>query len=404
MTPARHLFTACVAACALAACGGKGTNAATKEPLPFAPASATAAPDPSKPGPYPVGVTEYDGIFDQTRTDQYGNPRHLVTEVWYPATEAARGKPGKVYDLEDLMTDQERAQVQAKGIQIPLLQTAAVENAKPRLDDGPYPLVIFSHGQAGIRWQTTFYTVALASHGYIVVSPDHPADTLQDAFQLGADPSLIASYVDRPLDVSFLITYFQTLDASDLLFGMPVTQPNGPIGVTGHSFGALTSLAVAEADPRVKAIVPMAPPSGGLAWPGLGRDYVLPTPAFIEGSGQDHTLPFLGNAAQAYTQLSKPRGLLDILQGGHFTFSDLCRFNLGPVADQLGFVNVSNVVSDGCGPTSPTAAVAEPIVNNFAIGFFNWQLRGSTGSVKYLNQATADALTPGTATVTTELR
>ena len=41
-----------------------------------------------------------------------------------------------------------------------------------------FPVVIFSHGKGGLRQQSTFYTAVLASHGYVVVSPDHEGDTI----------------------------------------------------------------------------------------------------------------------------------------------------------------------------------------------------------------------------------
>ena len=360
-------------------------------------------------GPYPVGVMTYEGIYDTSRTDQWGNPRHLVTEVWYPATEAARGQPGKAYDLEDLMTDQERTEVQQAGITIPLDQTVAVENAAPRLEGGPYPLIAFSHGQAGMRWQSTYYTVQLASHGYVVIAPDHPGDTLQDAFDLGADPPLLDSFFARELDIAFLISYFTCIDeptlvtdfvcigADDMMWGMtPTHAATAEIGVTGHSYGALTSLRAGILDSRVKAIVPQAPTNAVEALFDLGGTAaVIKTPSLIEGAGKDQTLPFCENADEAYTQTSQPRALVNLVNGGHFTFSDLCQFNLGSVVDQLGFINVAGVIEDGCGTAAPVASVAEPIINNYAIGFFNWQLRGSAGTLtKYLTQAAGDALAP----------
>jgi dienelactone hydrolase len=381
--------------------------------LPFMPASATSAPDPSKMGPYPVGVITYDSIYDltadsvvtppeqpQVRTNPNGGPRHLVTEVWYPATEAARGKPGKVYNVVDLMTDQEQQDVQKSGVTVPLLQTVAVENAEPRLADAPYPIVMFSHGQYGIRWQTTYFTVALASHGYIVISPDHPGDTLQDELSLESTSSgalgdsILQNYLSRQADIQFLITYFSTLPSYDQLYGMP---DKSIVGVTGHSFGALTSLRLGQFDKRVKAIVPMAPTSMSLALPdapGFGPDYHLQCPTVIEGSGDDHTLPFVCNALPAWSQLGPTAGLVEILAGGHFTFSDLCSFNLGQAASAINFIGVGNVINDGCGPTNTPSEVAKPIVNNYAIGFLNWQLRGSTGTKKYLTQDTGNALTP----------
>ena len=53
------------------------------------------------------------------------------------------------------------------------LATSAAADVAFRFDDGPYPVVFFSHGSGGIRMQSTYLTVALASHGYVVVSPDH---------------------------------------------------------------------------------------------------------------------------------------------------------------------------------------------------------------------------------------
>ena len=57
--------------------------------LPPAPA---APPIFAEPGPYPVGVKTIV-LVDSSREDPYaGGPRTLVTEVWYPAADEARGK------------------------------------------------------------------------------------------------------------------------------------------------------------------------------------------------------------------------------------------------------------------------------------------------------------------------
>src|ERR1051326_5910902 len=49
--------------------------------------------DPLKPGPYPVGVTT-TVFVDHSRTDPATKEaRTLVTEIWYPATDDARGLP-----------------------------------------------------------------------------------------------------------------------------------------------------------------------------------------------------------------------------------------------------------------------------------------------------------------------
>ena len=376
----------------LAACGPTST-------LPFAPAGPDAAPDPSKPGPYPVGVKTVT-LYDSSRLDAAGNPRPLVTEIWYPATDAAKGKPGASYDLRSLMTPAQLEQI--KGLTIPILHTFAVRDAAPRTSGAPYPLVVFSHGKNGVRWQSTFYTVNLASHGYVVVAPDHTGDTLYDLLQ-GANPmdtaTLLQAYENRLNDVEFLIDWFTDLPKGDGLTGM---IDAAHIGVTGHSFGGLTSLRVAAHDDRVKAIVPMAPASADEAFLDMPKGYTLSTPTMLEAAHDDQTLPWAQNAEPTWIRLSGPRGLFDITRGGHFTFSDLCKFDLASIADRVGFagLNIKKTISDGCIPPAPPAAVAEPLMDQFAIGFFNWQLRGSVGSKALLTQAHADALTPHTVVFT----
>ena len=57
----------------------------------------SAQPDPARPGPYPVGVTT-TVFVDHGRTDKVTNqPRTLVTEIWYPATDDARSLPKNRY-------------------------------------------------------------------------------------------------------------------------------------------------------------------------------------------------------------------------------------------------------------------------------------------------------------------
>jgi predicted dienelactone hydrolase len=286
-----------------------------------------------------------------------------------------------------------------EGVAMPVLHTAAVRDAAPRAAAGPFPLVVFSHGHAGIRWQSTFYTVALASHGYVVVAPDHTGDTLQDALRKQLDEVPVA-FDHRLSDATFLIDNYTFLPRDDPFAGM--VDP-ARVGVTGHSFGALTSLRAAAFDDRVKAIVPQAPPTADLAFAGKAPGYMPDIPVLVEAAHEDRTLTWTEHVEPTWNRLHSPRGLLDISHGGHFTFSDLCAFDLATIAGKVGFVDLQTVVDDGCGPTAPTAAVAEPIMNHYAIGFFNATLRGSTKSWALLDQAHAEALTPGVAVFTNDL-
>jgi predicted dienelactone hydrolase len=339
---------------------------------------------------------------DNGRKKPDGSPRILVTEIWYPAAVGTEGA-GATYDLTSSFTDAQRAQMADAGVSLPVLTTRAVRDAPPDVDHGPYPLVVFSHGQAGMRWQSTFYTVMLASHGYVVVSPDHEGGTLADAVRDELENTL-SGFDKRPQDVRLLIQRFTRLPAADPLNGhIDAAQ----VGVTGHSFGALTSLRAAVIDDRVKAIVPMAPPSTDISWIGFDPKPVLTIPVHIQGAGKDLTLDYEDHVLPAWADLQKPRWLLNIVEGGHFTFSDLCAFDLARAVGSVtldipGAGNVEQTLSDGCKPPAPPAPVAQPLMNHFAIGFFNGTLRGSPESLVLLSQDKANALAPGAAEATAE--
>ena len=57
----------------------------------------------------------------------------------------------------------------------------ASRDVTPNQSNGPYPLIIVSHGYTGSRLMFTYLTENLASKGYVVVSIDHTDSTFQDA-------------------------------------------------------------------------------------------------------------------------------------------------------------------------------------------------------------------------------
>ncbi len=376
---------------------GCGTPPAV-DPLPFPAAAPGTAPLPSTWGPFPVGVRTVT-YEDTTRKDAHGVPRQLVTEIWYPALQSARGQPGVAYDLKPYFTDAQQVALAKAGL--PLIPTVAVRDATPTHAHGQFPLVIFAHGQGGVRMQSVFYTVLLASHGYVVVAPDHPGGTLYDIARNQLE-NTGHGLENRPTDVIYLINKLARLKSDDPLYGLLDLDR---VGVTGHSFGALTSLRVAALDARVKAIVPQAPTSTDIAWLGL-TGVKLTIPVEIQGAHRDQTLPWDEHVAPAWAAMQRPRWLVDLKDGGHFTFSDLCALDLAGLADALTLdipgADIKKVLSDGCAAPAPSAALSQPLMNHFAVGYFNAVLRGSQASYDLLDQAHADALAPGIATITSE--
>jgi dienelactone hydrolase len=148
----------------------------------------------------------------------------------------------------------------------------------PKTGDGPFPVIIFSHGLGGSREGYEYLGRCWASHGYVSVHVQHVgSDTAvwRDSFfamramrQAAARP---ANALNRPKDISFAIEKMQRMNTEGPVLKNRLDLER--IGVGGHSFGAYTVLAIAGevfggpligkrtfADPRVKAAMPMSAP------------------------------------------------------------------------------------------------------------------------------------------------
>jgi dienelactone hydrolase len=194
-----------------------GTTAASGSTAP----PSTTAPSSAMPigRSYPVGtrsVTFVDSSRSTSPNGSFGGApsRTLPTRFWYPA--------------------------QADGV-------------TPARGDGPYPLVLFSHG-----YDVTpdFYAPLLerwAAAGYVVAAPTYPILS-------GSDGG--ASHVDYEqtfADTSFVISQVLAFGHEDPLAGM--VDPDR-IAAAGHSDGEVISFGVGFLtccrDPRVKSVISMA--------------------------------------------------------------------------------------------------------------------------------------------------
>ncbi len=215
----------------VAACSGDG-NANTTP--------AGGAPDAL--GAYAVGHTMF------TLVDDARDGRELIVNVWYPVDEAdAASEPRTEYPLQSVFT---------------LPSDVAVDDLPVSSADGALAFLVFSHGFGGINTQSTQLMETLASHGFIVASPEHTGNTALD----GSDPTPAENRVP---DVSVLIDQmFERSKTSGDAFEGRIDETK--VGVLGHSFGGSTALgtvagwAGAQPDPRVKAI--------GIIAGGVGAD------------------------------------------------------------------------------------------------------------------------------------
>ena len=199
-------------------------------------------------GPYDVGV--------QTITINAESERPLTVDVWFPIDDAGDAPlhqytliPG-AFDTSDL----------------------AVAASPSAIAEGPFPLVIYSHGSGGLRYIASNYTETIASHGYIVASADHTGNTALDytALHPNRRPRHRAEpHRRRPLD--------RRRDAQSAERDhRPVRREHRsgkhrrhrPLRRRLHHFRVAASgyendLGSVAADERIGAIIPISPAIGG---------------------------------------------------------------------------------------------------------------------------------------------
>ncbi len=258
-------------------------------------AEEVALPAPDLPGPFPVGVTTMTFERNSTTT---GESRPLETDIWYPAAESAR----------ELAPDE-----RLKG----------VVDAELTAEGRPLPVVIFSHGSGGVPAQSTFLTAHLASHGFVVAAPSHPGNTALDCFPCQDVAGLVDSAMNRPDDISFTLDELLALNAESGSMFFGALDPER-VGMSGHSFGGLTTIIVVPRDDRFRAALAMAPPSLPFV-DDAARQIDVPT--LIMGGGVDNVTPAEGQR-RLFEIISEAEGGPDLLlilpRAGHLAFADVC--------------------------------------------------------------------------------
>ncbi len=119
--------------------------------------------------------------------------------------------------------------------------------ALPGEEASDVPVIVVSNGLGARRDRFTDLARHLASHGFAVALPDHPGSDRErlQAFYLGFESENFepGEYIDRPLDVSFILDELTRLNAERFSNRLNPEQA----GVFGYSFGGTTALALAGA-------------------------------------------------------------------------------------------------------------------------------------------------------------
>ncbi|HAN35076.1 MAG TPA: hypothetical protein DCQ52_06390 [Acidimicrobiaceae bacterium] len=346
----------------LAACSDaeQSTNSTAAAPTDNSPTTIDIAEQAlaySEYGDFPVGVT----------TLQLAKGPKV--EIWYPAAAGTSGT--ETYDMRDFV---------GEGIRAILTGDAPSTYSYPAgrdalLADGSFPVVLFSHGVAGMRLQSSFLTSNLASWGMIVVSVDHPSRALEN-FLTGTATGDGGDSVDDMLRGLELITTLGA-DATSRFNGHVDAEK---VAAVGHSAGGGTVLAAA-ADRRIDGYVSLASGvfRGGPAVEGASTTTTtapLPgKPSFFIGGSVDALASFATLTQPAFEAAPSPSLLWEIEGAGHNAFDDFCTFGNGTgiigVAEASGLgalldsiPQLRSLGEDGCVPPAIPVDITFPIINH----------------------------------------
>ena len=235
--------------------------------------------------------------------------RLLGVDVWYPAANA--GGALSVYSL-------------MPGVEF---ESAAAQHDASAAS-GSFPLIVFSHGRTGMRYNYSLLCEALAARGAVVVSSDHPGDVLTD-WLLGKQADDRTNEVNRVGDAHYLIDQFAR-GVTGGIDGVPsdvhAAVDASLIAIVGHSYGAYTALATAAgargvaAHDGVGAIVGLQPYSRSLSDGALAR---ITTPTLLLLAEQDQTTPASSDGDRPWALLGGPTWRLDLARAAHQAASDM---------------------------------------------------------------------------------
>jgi len=332
-------------------------------------------PLPGEPGPWNVGYRSETITYAPAD----GSPnRSLRLAYWYP-TDATTGEEvlyGGLLPADNVLGDAPMASLESGA-----------------------PVVVFSHGNSGFAEQSYFLTAFLASHGFVVVAPDHTGNTFADR---NPPPDI---FHWRPLDISAVLDHVDVLASPHFLAEALGTGR----AVAGHSFGGYTALALTGAswdvdrvfglcavedlplgacdvleanetlyrggflDARFVASIPMSPGAAVVFGAHGVADVAIPTLLFT--GTLDGTTPNATDGDPIWGELAtRDQNIrVNFLTGAHFTFSNACELPLDAFSE------------DGCGERFVDPDEAHTVLNALSLAFLNRHIFGATEGSDLLN-------------------
>ncbi|MBT8454072.1 MAG: hypothetical protein KJO40_19070 [Deltaproteobacteria bacterium] len=325
----------------------------------------SSSSDPVPPAPLTGNYREV-GPFEAGVTTLTLNDR--MVEVWYPVDPAATaGLEPVPYFIRDELSEELNSLL--PGDVNPPYPTAAYRDAQA--SGGRFPLVIFAHGSASYRNQSTFLTTHLASWGFVVASVDYLERGLRR--QVDLDESLTP---DPELDDVVLTRMVVMLLADEnSRAGSPLQGrvSTDQIAITGHSAGGGTSIRFGG-EPDVITYIPLSA--------GISSDSMvsLPDRPSLWLTGAIDAIVEPERTANAFAASNAPARHVVIEAMGHLGPSDICAIGEnggGPIQIALdqGLPIPDNLVrlgTDGCQEGALPPPDGWPVINHFVTAQLRW--------------------------------
>ena len=323
----------------LVGCGGDSSSST----------SGASADELFEQGPFEVGYRELTINYTEAATLE---DRELLLRVWYPAQEGS-GKPPATYAVGGIIN----------------LPAAYALDAPPVTDQDNLPFVVHSHGNGGEGLLAYPYGELMASHGWVLVAPNHTGNTAFD-------------FLDMP-DTSSVVLLGHSFggDTPFASGGAAVDFDGIAAGCEGVMSAACDLIADPDVeaayragflDERIVALAPQAPAIGSIADGELAK---LGVPTMLMSGLLDQTTTQEESAVPAWMGLDHEDDLwVEMPKGAHFSFISICH-DLSQ--DLLDFFR-PDAGQDGCGLDFIDTQEALPVLAAYVLAFGRRHVLGQT--------------------------
>ena len=201
-----------------------------------------------------ITLPEPGGLYDVGRLeasipDSARGGRTIDVTVWYPA-EQPNGRALRYHPRASAL-----GRVVARGTPLPgftfrnltAARTHSTANPRFSIREGRSPIVLVAHDSGGNRYEGTALYQQLASHGYVIASVGGDGTTP------GSAPA------DRVSDLAAVLTKLVGLPAGGPIDTLNTHVRIDRVAVIGRGTGAAAAMELGATDPRVNAVVSIAP-------------------------------------------------------------------------------------------------------------------------------------------------